>query len=120
MINLHEASWIWCNSNPQKDEYGEFANNFNYETGSAILQISADSNYAAYINGNLVAWGQYADFPHDKIYDEVDVTSHCRKGNNYLAVIVWYYGLEDASTYYPGNAGLLYVISNDENRTIAI
>lgn len=39
-----------------------------------VLQISADSNYAAYINGRLAAWGQYADYPYDKIYDEVDVT----------------------------------------------
>ncbi len=112
--HIKNAHWIWCNYNPQNDEYGEFVDNFPYESGKVTLQISADSNYAAYINGQLAAWGQYADFPYDKVYDEVDVTSFCRKGNNRLAILVWYYGLETSSVYYPGNAGLLYaLVCND-------
>ena len=71
---LSDANWIWCNDAPEKDEYGEFVDSFTYESGKVVLQISADSNYAAYINGRLAAWGQYADYPYDKIYDEVDVT----------------------------------------------
>ena len=72
--HIKNAQWIWCNNNPKQDEYGEFADNFSYESGKVILQISADSNYAAYINGKLAAWGQYADFPYDKVYDEIDIT----------------------------------------------
>ncbi len=108
--HIKNAHWIWCSCDPQMDEYGEFVDEFSYEAGKATLQISADSNYAAYINGQLAAWGQYADFPYDKVYDEVDVTSFCRKGNNRLAILVWYYGLETSSVYYPGNAGLLYAL----------
>ena len=115
--HIKNAQWIWCNNNPKQDEYGEFADNFSYKSGKVILQISADSNYAAYINGKLAAWGQYADFPYDKIYDEVDITSFCCKGTNRIAIIVWYYGLETTSVYYPGNAGLIYTLIND-NRPI--
>lgn len=115
--HIKNAQWIWCNNNPKQDEYGEFADNFSYESGKVILQISADSNYAAYINGKLAAWGQYADFPYDKIYDEVDITRFCCKGTNRIAIIVWYYGLETTSVYYPGNAGLIYTLIND-NRPI--
>lgn len=115
--HIKNAQWIWCSNNPKQDEYGEFADNFSYESGKVILQISADSNYAAYINGKLAAWGQYADFPYDKIYDEVDITSFCCKGTNRIAIIVWYYGLETTSVYYPGNAGLVYTLIND-NRPI--
>ncbi len=111
---LTDAQWIWCNNSPENDEYGEFVDSFFYQSGKAILQISADSNYAAYINGQLAAWGQYADFPYDKVYDEVDVTEFCREGENRLAVIVWYYGAEFTSVYYPGKAGLLYALVNDE------
>lgn len=111
---LADAQWIWCNNSPENDEYGEFVDSFFYQSGKAILQISADSNYAAYINGQLAAWGQYADFPYDKVYDEVDVTEFCREGENRLAVIVWYYGAEFTSVYYPGKAGLLYALVNDE------
>ena len=111
---LANAQWIWCNHAPQNDEYGEFIDHFTYRSGKAILQISADSNYAVYINGRLAAWGQYADFPYDKVYDQVDVTGFCREGENRLAVCVWYYGLDSTSVYYPGNAGLLYALANDD------
>ena len=112
---LENAHWIWCNNKPQNDEYGEFVDSFSYENGKVILQISADSNYAAYINGHLAAWGQYADFPYDKVYDQVDVTEFCRKGENRLAEIVWYYGADFTSVYYPGNAGLLYALINNDD-----
>ena len=102
--------WIWCNAEPQKDEYGEFVDNFSWETGKALLTISADSNYAAFVNGRLAAWGQYADYPYDKVYDEVDITEFCNRGSNRLAILVWYYGLETSSVYYPGKAGLLYKV----------
>ena len=106
------AVWIWPTSSPQQDEYGEFVDHFTYQEGRVILRISADSNYATYINGKLAAWGQYADFPYDKIYDEVDVTPFCQEGENRIATIVWYYGLDYIFTYYPGKAGLLYEVTN--------
>ena len=108
---FEKASWIWCNSSPEEDEYGEFADSFTYKSGRAVLRISADSNYAAYVNGRLAAWGQYADFPYDKVYDEVDVTVYCREGENRLAVLVWYYGIDTTQVYYPGNAGVLYELA---------
>ncbi len=111
--HLKTAKWIWCTDTPQNDEYGEFTDTFIYDSGSVFLRISADSNYAVYLNGCLIACGQYADFPHDKIYDEINITSNCETGANYLAIQVWYYGIDNISTYYPGNAGLLYEIKND-------
>ncbi len=105
------SSWIWSNQSPQRDEYSEFVDHFIYKKGHVILRISADTNYAAYINGRLAAWGQYADFPYDKVYDELDITEYCQRGENRIAIIVWYCGLDYTSTYYPGNAGLLYEVS---------
>ncbi len=116
MNNLgKDTFWIWSNSNPKEDEYGEFVDFFTYESGTVTLRISADSNYAAYINGELAAWGQYADFPYDKVYDVVDITPFCQVGMNRIAIIVWYYGISSFSTYYLGNAGLMYhVLCNDD------
>ncbi len=112
-IPFKNAHWIWSNSNPKSDEYSEFYDKFDHSEGPIVLSISSDSNYAVYINGELAAWGQYADFPYDKIYDEIDVTKYCRKGRNHLAVIVWYYGIDSTQVYYPGKAGLIYeLISN--------
>lgn len=112
---MNTTEWIWCNSSPKPDEYGEFVDHFTYHAGNVFLRISSDSNYAAYINGSLAAWGQYADFPYDKVYDEVDITSFCKPDENRIAILVWYYGIDTTQVYYPGNAGLFYEVFNKEN-----
>jgi hypothetical protein len=70
-LSLHASNFIWCNSTPANDEYGEFYSSFAYETGKVTLRITADSNYAAYLNGTLCACGQYANYPHGvHIFDD--------------------------------------------------
>ncbi len=107
------GKWIWHSEKAQADEYAEFYSSFLYRGGSASLSISADSNYAVYINGVLAAFGQYADFPYDKVYDTVDVSAYCRAGENDLAIVVWYYGIDTTSVYYPGNAAVLFELVSD-------
>ena len=107
-----KAQWIW-GSSPQPDEYYEFIDTF-FFTDTALLRISADSNYAVYLNGDFVSCGQYPDYPYDKIYDEIDLTSFCRAGENQLRILAWFNGNETSSTYYPGTAGLLYEISGTD------
>ena len=110
---LQNSKWIWCNASPQADEYGEFYSSFEYSGGRLRLAVSADSNYAAYINGRLAAFGQYADFPYDKIYDEIDLSEFATIGKNHLAIVVWYYGTGTTQVYFKGNAGLLFALSED-------
>jgi len=105
------AKWIWENASPQKDEYADFRADFTAGK-STVLRISADSNYAAYVNGELAAFGQYGDFPHYKVYDEVDISALCRQGKNRLEVVVWYYGMA-SSVYYPGKAGVWFEVKAD-------
>ena len=105
---FENAKWIWCHSSPRADEYGEFYDRFQYDGGNISVSISADSNYALFLNGIQISFGQYADYPYDKVYDTVDITPFCQKGENHLAVIVWYYGIDTTSVYYTGKAGLLY------------
>ena len=113
-MNISErAKWIWCDEEPHADEYAEFYSSFFYNGGKAELMISADSNYAVYINGELAAFGQYADYPYDKVYDIVDVSSYCKNGENPFAVVVWYYGIDTTSVYYPGNAALMFALTCD-------
>ena len=111
MESLNQAKWIWADEAPSADEYAEFYSPFYYEGGEVKLSVSADSNYAVYVNGVLAAFGQYADFPYDKVYDTVDISSFCRKGKNDLAVVVWYYGIDTTSVYYPGNAAVIFNLS---------
>ncbi len=119
-IPFEYSSWIWCRKSPRADEYGEFYSSFEY-TGEheVTAYISADSNYAVYVNGRFAASGQYADYPYDKVYDELDLTEYCRRGKNHLAIIVWYYGVGGLSCYCLGDAALRYAVWEGE-RCIAI
>lgn len=110
-----KSKWIWLNREEKKDTYGDFFTTFNYESGEVMVQISADSNYVMYVNGRFVDSGQYADFPHYKVYDRLDITKYCCKGENKLAIIVWYYGIKGTLTYFKGNAALRFEVCNNES-----
>ena len=112
------SRWIWAAENAAPDQYAEFLDHFHYQGGDVGLQMSADSNYAVYINGVLAVSGQYPDFPHYKIFDSHDLTPLCREGENHLAIVVWYYG-QTTSGYYPGNAALRYELRQNGEVTAA-
>ena len=107
------SKWIWPVCEAGADQYGEFYQAFTYAGQKAELRISADSNYAVYINGQLAASNQYPDFPHYKVYDNIDLTTFCVKGVNHLAVRVWYYGLSNMS-YVVGKAAVRYELWLDD------
>ena len=102
------GSWIWAAACPERDEYAEFREDFEFDGKALMLRISADSDYAVYVNGVYAASGQYGDFEYWKIADEIDLTPFCKRENNTLAVVVWYWGETDLSVYRPGKAGVIY------------
>ena len=106
---MNSPTCIWNNIPASPDEYVEFIDSFNYASGRVELSITADSQYAVYLGGKLAAFGQYSDYPYDKVYDTVDITEFCAKGENNLKIIVWYFG-ENSSTYFVGDALLAYEI----------
>lgn len=109
-----DAKAIWPSSNPQADEYADFYSLFSCEADKPVtLTVTADSNYAVWCNGTLSAFGQYPDYPHDKVYDEIDLSPFCRAGQNRLAITVWYYG-ESSFSYYPGQAHLCFAVTSEQ------
>ena len=74
------SKWIWPTKEVQADQYGEFYQPFEYSGEKAELRISADSNYAVYVNGKLATSDQYPDYPHYKVYDVIDLTPFCEQG----------------------------------------
>lgn len=54
-----KGKWIWINDNVQKrDSYGEFQQNFIWDKGNVFLDISADNEYAVFVNDKFVYGGQ--------------------------------------------------------------
>ncbi|MBQ7344404.1 MAG: family 78 glycoside hydrolase catalytic domain [Clostridia bacterium] len=113
MNPFEKSKWIWPVAEAKCDEYAEFLCEVDFFGRGAELYISSDSNYTVYVNGSLAAFGQYADFPYMKVYDKIDLSRYMRQGKNVIAFRVWYYGIDTASTYYPGSAGLIYSLYFD-------
>jgi hypothetical protein len=112
------SKWIWKDGFEGFDLYCDFYDSFHYDGGKASLKVSADTNYALYINGVFLESGQYADYPHYKIYDELDVTEYCKKGTNHIAITVWYHG-KATLCYYPGKPSLRYELCT-HGKTVAV
>lgn len=119
MSTWHGARWIWRAGGCRADEYVDFLCCFDsLGDGPCRLNISADSDYNVYINGALVAFGQYADYPAQKVYDSIDVTSAVQRGRNRMIIRVWYYGV-DSQTYIRGEAGLIFALEQ-AGRALAV
>ncbi len=117
-----KAAWIWRQDKARQDEFCDFLTEFKVDTSEGIgpytLSVAADSNYTVYINGRLAAFGQYADYPTYKVYDKVDVTECIREGENRLAAVVWYYGI-DSQTYQKGEAGFIFEMTDGGGQVLA-
>ena len=87
MKAFEKSRWIWLADGEGCDQYAEFVDEVEYDGGDAVLRISCDSDYAVFINGSYVSSGQYGDFDHYKIYDEIDISSSLKKGKNDLKII---------------------------------
>ena len=111
---MQKGIWIWENAEPRYDEYADFRQEFTLsEPGRPVsIRLSSDSNHAVYVNGELAAFGQYADLPHCKVADTHDLTAFCRPGVNTLLITVWYHGAP-SSIYRTGQAGLFFELTVD-------
>ncbi|MDR2202453.1 MAG: family 78 glycoside hydrolase catalytic domain [Clostridiales bacterium] len=109
-MEFKNADWIWLDGKSDGDVYGEFFDSFDYAGGNVRIGVSCVGNYALYVNGELTEFGQYADFPWHKVYDEYDVTDLMRKGKNELKILVWYCGDDGSFGFYNTEPGLIYEV----------
>lgn len=113
--HMEKAAWIWLQE--EKDnQYVAFEAEFDAETDQGLLHISADSDYAAFINGALCAFNQYDDHPMHKAYDSVPVQL-CR-GKNTLRIHVWHQSSKGCYTYIPGPAGLIFALEDEKGQVL--
>lgn len=85
------------------------------------VRIAVDSKYWLWINGEPVVFEgglKRGPNPYDTYYDEVDLSRYLKKGENLIAVLVWYFGKDGFSHKSSGKAALLFdsdfgVVSND-------
>jgi alpha-L-rhamnosidase len=115
---FEKSQWIWYTEQIKSDSYGEFYGKFTYYQGKIKCNISCDSDYALYINGKLAYINQYGDFEHYKIYDNLDLSSFVKNGDNHFAVVVWYIGVE-TQRYKNATPGIIFEVLNESEILLA-
>ena len=113
---LQNAHWIWTERSGV-NQYVEFRRDFSLKEAptQARLFISADNEYAVYLNGIFAGCDQYDDFPMHKAYDTIDLTDLLRYGENRLEIHAYHQG-EGSFQYLPGPAGLIFALEADSLR----
>ncbi len=106
--------WIWQNRENRFDEYVDFVKDFQVDDlGDIYLEISTNSEYVAYINGQFIGFGQYRDYPHYKVKDRIYITPYLKKGKNRLSIISTYIG-GNFFVYAGGKVGLWFSVQNKD------
>ena len=115
---FENARMIWHKENYTENDYAEFFEKVNFSGKKAILRVSVSGDYALFINGKFVASNQFADFPHYKVYDELDITNHLKFGENTLCLLTWYFG-KSGMRYHTPQAGVIYELEVDGKVSLA-
>jgi hypothetical protein len=78
---------------------------------SAPARIAVDSKYWLWVNGEAVVFEgglKRGPNPQDSYFDEVDLAPYLRKGENQLALLLWYFGKSGFSHLDSGRAQLWF------------
>ncbi len=124
-----EASWIWAAENTSAENtWAVFRKAFTLDEAvcdlaNAKAYIAVDSRYWLYINGKMaVREGglKRGPTPTDGYYDEIDIGGYLKKGENTVAVLVWYWGAPKSYSYCTsGSAGFLFEAEIGNTRLIS-
>ena len=111
------GSWIWTkDKTPEFNRFVRFRKTFSYSGGKADLEITADTRYALYVNGEFLGFGPGRCWANHYNYDIYDISPYLQKGENLIAVLVNHY---NTSTFqYISTPEGLYCELSLENETI--
>ncbi|WP_372846608.1 alpha-L-rhamnosidase C-terminal domain-containing protein [Pontiella sp.] len=108
-----QAAWIGVAEKPAPNQWIAYRETvrLDREPQRAVARIAADSKYWLWINGEPVVFeGQLkrGPTPEDTYYDELDLAAHLHRGDNTIAVLVWYFGKQGFSHKSSGQAGFVF------------
>ena len=82
-MKTKHAKWIWNTSVPSENLFVIARTRFNvWAEMPAELLVSADSDFAAFLNGAFLGRGQFSDFPDAKTYTRIQLEP--ARGENLL------------------------------------
>lgn len=103
---------IWKKGAVCPDDYAEFRLSFAGRYDEAFILIAAGTDYTARLNGALISFGQYQDYPEHRVFDEINIGKYLGDGNNLIEITVWHHGI-DSQTGIGDSAFLIAEIVGD-------
>jgi hypothetical protein len=118
-----KASWIWLANNRETVNICALARKtfkLNPDYRSAEIAITADTRYRLFVNGERFNDGPARSYPWKYSYDEIDITSLLKPGENVLAVVVnhWGYGSFQSNVCEPGLLAQLKISYSKETEYV--
>ncbi len=93
------SCWIWLEDVPEVNCYLQFRQHFVPLAGRPMkLHISAEGQYAAFLNGQYLPSTQYTDFPFYKSVQVIDLAPPADARENELLIQVLYVGADTSVT----------------------
>lgn len=121
-----KASWIThTQTNTKKNSWTIYRKSFVLQKKpikNILASIATDSKYWLYINNKLVVFeGQLkrGPTPTDTYYDEVEIGKYLQKGNNTIALLVWFWGQEGFCHKNSGQTALLFETDLKEKKILS-
>ena len=103
---------IWLNTNGKKDEYADFYPKVTFKDGNNYtLRIVCDTDRAVYLDGELISFGQYADYPDTPVYEDIVLPA---KSGSELKITAWHSGI-DSQTHVATQAYVAFCIYENGN-----
>ncbi len=112
MSVFEKSKWIYAECEVSADQYTEYIDILEGVAKKAIINLSCDTDYTLYINGEYVSSSRYGDFEHYKIFETVDITHFLKAGDNIIKILLYYCGV-DTQRYKKAEAGLIYEVIAD-------
>ena len=120
------ANWIWNKENLTEENVWMCFNKkvtLERKPEELIANISADSKYWLYINGETVVFeGNVKRGPDENsgYYDSIDIAPYLKEGENSICALVWFWGDNKNYSYNSsGQGGFLFEAKNDDINIIS-
>lgn len=91
------SQWIWLGGTPAENCYLQFRHRFTPTSGALVeLSLTAEGQFAAYVNGSLLPATQYPDYPHHKAVSTIRLSDCLPDQENLLEIQVHHTGADSS------------------------
>ena len=113
------AEPIWLTGGGRADEYAEFVADLTVPEDASDAEfdffVAADSEYDLRLDGRIIGFGQYQDYPGRVVYDSVRFRA--APGTHSLRVTAWHWGV-DSFTHTKRPAYLIFELRGKEGEVL--